>query len=111
MNPLRIVLTIGVDITMHEPARFVAQQMTAAGQPAWLYRFGYVAESLRPKVIGAAHASELPYLFDTLNVRYGRNVTRNDREAGRQFRSYIVNFIKAGNPNGAGLPQWTQYSL
>ncbi|WP_421659510.1 carboxylesterase family protein [Leptothermofonsia sp. ETS-13] len=90
---------------MHEPARFVARQMTAAGKPAWLYRFGYVAESLRPKVRGASHASELPYLFDNLNVRYGRNMTRKDWEAGREFRSYIVNFVKNGNPNGVGLPQ------
>ncbi len=110
MKPLAALLTIGVDITMHEPARFAAKQMTNAGQPAWLYRFGYVAQSLRPKAQGASHASELPYLFDTLDVRYGKNVTQKDREAGREFRSYIVNFIKTGNPNGAGLPQWTQYS-
>ncbi|MBF2025601.1 MAG: carboxylesterase family protein [Oscillatoriales cyanobacterium C42_A2020_001] len=75
LKPLEVVLTIGVDIAMHEPARFVARQMTAAGQPAWLYRFGYVAQSLRPKVMGASHASELPFLFGTLDARYGKAVT------------------------------------
>ena len=59
-------------MTMHERARFVAKQMTAAGQPAWLYRFGYVAESLRPKASGAEHSTELPFLFGTLDVRYAR---------------------------------------
>jgi carboxylesterase type B len=59
---------------MHEPARFVARQVTAAGQPAWLYRFGYVAESQHPKGT-AEHAKELPYLFGTLEVPYGAAVT------------------------------------
>lgn len=42
-DPVDAIKNIAVDMTMHEPARFVARQMTAAGQPAWLYRFGYVA--------------------------------------------------------------------
>lgn len=109
LKPIDLFVTIGVDMTMHEPARFVAKQMTAARQPAWLYRFGYVAESLRPKVTGASHASELPFLFDTLDARYGKNVTQKDREAGREFRSYIVNFVKTGNPNGNGLPTWSEF--
>jgi para-nitrobenzyl esterase len=108
-KPLDLLLAIGVDLTMHEPARFVAKQMTTAGQPAWLYRFGYVAQSLRPDVMGAGHASELPYLFDTLDVRYPNQVTAQDRQAGRAFRTYIVNFVKTGNPNGQGLPSWTPY--
>jgi para-nitrobenzyl esterase len=109
LKPLDLVLTIGTDMAMHEPARFVAKQMTAAGQSAWLYRFDYVAQSLRPKVTGASHASELPFLFDTLDARYGKNVNQSDREVGRRFRSYIVNFVKTGNPNGIGLSTWAKF--
>ncbi|MDX2240089.1 MAG: carboxylesterase family protein [Leptolyngbyaceae cyanobacterium bins.302] len=109
LNPLQIIATIGADIAMHEPARFVAQQMTTAGKPAWLYRFGYVAQSLRPKA-GASHASELPFLFGTLDARYGKAVMPPDRKAGQEFRSYIVNFIKTGNPNGTGLSAWSEFN-
>ena len=42
-----LYLAVGEDLTMQEPARFVAKQMTAAGNAVWLYRFGYVAESAR----------------------------------------------------------------
>jgi para-nitrobenzyl esterase len=104
-----IIPTIAVDITMHEPARFVAQQMTAMGNPVWLYRFGYVAESLRPEVRGAEHASEQPYLFSTLDARYGDAVTENDREMARLFHTYFANFAKSRNPNGEGLPTWTPF--
>lgn len=109
LPPEVIIPTIAVDITMHEPARFVARQVTAAGNSAWLYRFGYVAESLRPEQLGAEHASEQPYLFSTLDARYGEAVTENDREMARLFHTYFANFAKSGNPNGAGLPPWPQY--
>jgi len=100
---------IAVDMTMHEPARFVARQMTAAGQPAWLYRFGYVAESLRPKTAGAAQATELPYLFGTLNARYGRTATPNDRKMADTFMGYVAAFARTGDPNRSGLPPWPRY--
>ena len=66
-DPAAAIKNIAADMTMHEPARLVARLVAAAGQPAWLYRFGHVDESLRPKA-GAEHSSELPHLFGTLNV-------------------------------------------
>jgi para-nitrobenzyl esterase len=108
-SPEEIVRSIAVDISMHEPARFVSKQMTAAGNPAWLYRFGYVAESLRPEKTGADHASELPYLFSTLDARYGDEVTETDRTMSRLFHTYAANFAKSGDPNAEGLPDWAPY--
>ncbi len=32
--------------------------------------------------------------------------TEEDHEISRQMQAYFVNFIKTGNPNGAGLPEW-----
>jgi para-nitrobenzyl esterase len=109
LSPQDMVIAMAVDMTMHEPARFVARQMTAMGNPAWLYRFGYVAEALRPEVLGAEHASEQPYLFNTLNARYGEAVTAGDQEMARLFHTYFANFAKDGDPNGDGLPIWLQY--
>ena len=40
--------------------------MARSGQPSYFYRFSYVAEGLRGKVLGALHASEIPYVFDNL---------------------------------------------
>ena len=109
LDPIQMRLAIGADMTMHEPARFVAKQMTKAGMPVWLYRFGYVAESMRPEQAAAVHASELPFLFDTLDARYGKGVTEEDRTAAKQFSSYFINFVKSGHPNGKGLPTWPQF--
>lgn len=110
LPPQALIIPIATDITMHEPARFVAKQLTAAGKPAWLYRFGYVAESLRPEKMGAEHASEQPYLFSTVDARYGKATTATDRTVARLFHTYFANFAKFGNPNGEGLPAWAPYN-
>jgi para-nitrobenzyl esterase len=99
---------IAVDITMHEPARFVARQVTDSGQPAWLYRFGYVAESKRPKGT-AEHASEIPYFFGVVDARYGAATTPKDRAMAERLLGYIAAFAKTGDPNRSGLPTWPRY--
>jgi para-nitrobenzyl esterase len=99
------ILAIGADMTMHEGSRYAARQMAAAGNPVWLYRFTYVAESQRPSS-GQTHAGELPFLFQTLDARYAGAVTEMDRQAAQIFSSYIANFIKAGDPNNGILAEW-----
>jgi len=109
LRPGDLYSAVGVDMTMHEPARFVARQITQAGMPVWLYRFGYVADSLRPKIRGAAHASELPFVFGTLLARYGEAVTKRDRTMESSVNAYFARFAKYGDPNGADLPTWPAF--
>ena len=113
-GPLAFV-EVGMDMTMHEPARFVAKAMTAAGSKAWLYRFSYVVESadLLARLRGTPHSFELPFLFQTLDAQYPHQdqVSPNDREMARKFSSYFANFAKSrdAEPNAGGLPQWSQF--
>ena len=104
-----VATALGADLIMHEPARFLATRARSIGTPAWLYRFGYVPDSLRAAQRGAPHASELPFLFRTLDGRYGTRTTKRDRAAARAFHAYIANFVKRGTPNGKGLPTWPTF--
>jgi para-nitrobenzyl esterase len=107
--PLVAYFEIGMDITMHEPARFVAKAMRAARQKVWLYRFTYVASGDVPGLVlwGAEHAAELPFLFQTLDRKYPGNVSPNDVEMAGRFSAYFANFAKSAarnDPNPTGVP-------
>jgi para-nitrobenzyl esterase len=111
LNSTQMGELIGEDMSMHESARFLARQMTKAGMPVWLYRFGYVAESMRPSQSAALHASELPFLFDSLDsTNYRESVTEDDRAVAKYFNSYIVNFVRSAEPNGQELPTWPKFN-
>jgi para-nitrobenzyl esterase len=99
-----------MDRTMIEPARHTARSVAAQGVPAYHYRFSYVAESMRDAwKTGAPHATELPYVFDTVEARYGEAATDLDRRVGRETQAYFVQFAKTGDPSPSGLPGWPRY--
>lgn len=102
-------MAVGADAMMVEPARFVAQMLSSQHDPVWEFRFGYVAHSMRSKWPGAPHASEIPYVFDTVKAKYGAATTAQDEKVAEETNSYWANFAKTGNPNGEGLPNWPAY--
>ena len=101
----RVGRAIGMDRMMTEPARFIADRVAASGEPVWRYRFSHVALETRDAWPGAIHASELPYLFRTLDSRYD-HLDDSDRAMAWQLHRYVVNFARDGNPNGGGAPTW-----
>lgn len=58
---------------------------------------------------GAFHGSEIPYVFNSLDV-LPQPWTAQDRAIAETMSSYWANIIKTGNPNGEGLPEWPAYS-
>ncbi len=101
--------TIGADQSMNEPAHFVAREMTKHGQDAWVYRFSYVAESMRAEWPGAPHATDIPFFFDTVKAKYGDALTAQDARAADNALQAFANFVKTGNPNPAGSDAWPTY--
>ncbi|WNG36813.1 carboxylesterase family protein [Archangium violaceum] len=105
-----LVALTAMDRTMIEPARYTARLVAAQGLPAYHYRFSYVADSMRDEwKTGAPHATEIPYVFDTVEARYGAEATELDRKVGREANAYFAHFAKTGEPSGQGLPQWPRY--
>jgi para-nitrobenzyl esterase len=101
---------MGMDAMMIEPARFVASTLAAQGVPSYEYRYSYVANSMQTEwKTGTPHATEIPYVMDTVKAKYGDKLTAKDAQIADQTNSYWANFAKTGNPNGEGLPAWPQY--
>ncbi len=101
---------VAMDRTMEEPARFTASEFARQGLPSYEYRFSYVADSMRRQWPGAPHATEIPFVFDTVAAKYGKDLTPADEATARAANAYWSNFAKTGDPNGPGLPHWPRYA-
>jgi para-nitrobenzyl esterase len=58
---------------------------------------------------GAFHTSEVPYVFETLDVT-GHPIQPIDRQVSDAVSAYWINFAASGNPNGKSLVHWPAYS-
>lgn len=92
-----------------EPARAVARVMSGQGAPVYQFRFSYVAESQRGQWWGAPHATEIPFVFDTVDARYGAALTPADAAAAKAAHAYWIGFAKTGVPSMSGGPAWPRY--
>ncbi len=90
------------------PARWVAAQ-AADGRPAWLYHFSYVATRMRPAVTTAAHAAEIPYVWEYWGRRTPMSVVSDeDRAVATLMHACWVTFAKSGAPK-CGTEAWPAY--
>ena len=105
----KVAFEMGGDRMMAEPARYVARELARRGQPVYEYRFSYVAESLRKQWPGAMHATDIPFAFDTVAARYGKDLTPQDYAAAHAMHAYWVAFAATGKPEVAGQPAWPAY--
>lgn len=62
---------------------------------------------LPPPMVGASHASEIEFAMGNLSFDKVFAWTPDDYKASTTMENYFANFIKSGNPNGKGLPNWT----
>lgn len=59
---------------------------------------------------GAVHSAEIQYAMGNLPLDKRYAWEPDDYKVSEVLQGYFVNFIKTGNPNGPGLPQWPAYA-
>lgn len=101
------------DSMITEPDRYLARQMARQALPAYVYRFSYVPPASRATSFGAAHGSEIPYVFDNLNdapISFGSfhipAATPDAHQLADAMHAYWIAFAKTGAPDSAGGPAW-----
>ena len=76
---------------------------------AYIYRFSHVpADKPGFPNYGAFHTSEVPFALHTLQL-WKRPWREVDLQIEETMNNYWVNFVKTGNPNGEGMPEWKAY--
>ncbi|WP_317173168.1 carboxylesterase family protein [Maribacter aquimaris] len=99
--------------TMFRPGAVVQANEKSAlegGAPVYMYLFTWQSPVFDGKY-KALHCMDLPFVFD--NVSLANQMTGGGKDAqilaGKMSQAWI-NFVKTGNPNNEGLPQWTEYN-
>jgi para-nitrobenzyl esterase len=92
---------------------WVRQYLRAAQSPAiWRYTYAHPYEN--DPVQGpfrSSHVYEEPLLWGAPVVYFIQHTnTPAEDTLSDQLTSFWTNFAKTGNPNGAGLPTWPQYT-
>ncbi|MEI6440695.1 MAG: carboxylesterase family protein [Alphaproteobacteria bacterium] len=114
LQPTLASAAAGTDATFSCNGINVSTRVAAQGQPIWMYEFRdqgapSLVGSIAGKYVlsfnqGAAHASELPYIFNMMDVGSA------DRKALKEtMATYWTNFARDGNPNGKGVPAWAGF--
>ncbi|MBE7160894.1 MAG: carboxylesterase/lipase family protein [Williamsia herbipolensis] len=103
----------GVDGVFHVPSTEFAEAHAAAGNPVWMYRYDHASPLMRAAGLGAAHGTELPYLFGAFRTPIGRIVAGTDLpRVRRRLHDVLAGswtaFVRDGAPSHRGW-SWPRY--
>ncbi|MGO4855408.1 carboxylesterase/lipase family protein [Phaeovulum sp. W22_SRMD_FR3] len=110
MQAYRLQLRAGADEVLAE-AMISARYAKAHNKDnnVWVYAFDNGPPGRDAEFYGSFHSSDLWYFFNSLRKDEGqRPWTEKDFRMAETMSSYLANFVKTGNPNGEGLPEWKQ---
>lgn len=103
----RALATLIGDAFFIAPLRAFARARAGLSSKTFMYHFTYAPPRARMFGLGAHHAVELPYVFETLPPAEAKDA---DRALASAVAAAWVRFAATGDPNGEGLPAWPAYS-
>jgi len=113
----------------HNTWKWLDLATKTGGRPTWYYLFSKPrpavppprpsakrghgvsasAEPPAPRPRGAAHSAEIEYAMGNLALNRVHAWTAEDFAVSKMIQDYFANFVRTGDPNGPGLPEWPRY--
>jgi para-nitrobenzyl esterase len=113
--------------------KWVEMATKTGGKPTYYYRYDRPRPAMRPEMgdaqpglaggvvrgpqanppppaRGAVHSAEIEYAMGNLDSNKVYAWTEDDFKVSKVMQEYFANFIKTGNPNGQGLPDWPTFA-
>jgi para-nitrobenzyl esterase len=92
----------------------LVREQAKAGQPAFLYYFDHHMPSSDAAGIHAFHASEVPFMFGTIDrvtaLWPAIPATPGERALSDAMVGYWASFAKSGAPSASGQPAWPSHN-
>ncbi len=106
-------LSIASDIGFRMPSVWLAEGHSTVA-PVYLYRFDWSTPLLKLLLVGAAHATELPYVWGNLGGPKDPTLKLGGRKTAKAISKRVmarwINFATQAKPTGPpGEPEWTPY--
>ena len=92
--------------------KWIESHGKTGGKPVYRYFYSRPRPAMKPgkgtagPARGAAHSAEIEYAMGNLTTNEVYDWTPDDFKVSEIFQGYFANFVKSGDPNGAGLPAW-----
>ena len=87
---------------------------TGGDHPVYRYMYARPRPATRdgntPAAEGAVHSAEIEYAMGNLPTNKVYDWQPEDYRVSRIFQAYYANFVKTGNPNGHGVPEWPAFN-
>jgi len=113
-SPAEALGAVGTDEIFACPALRMDQELSRF-TPTFAYEFNdqHAPERFLPPIsgfsYGAAHASELQYLFQLNASALPGNLTAQQQRLAASMRRYWTNFARSGSPSASGVPPWPRF--
>lgn len=89
------------------PAMVAAMEGKEAGLAGGVKDKDPNAAPVDPRVKnGAVHSADIEYAMGNLATNLVYDWTPEDKQVEQTFMHIYINFVKTGNPNGEGVPEW-----
>lgn len=110
MSPDQVLIRATTAARSWRAAVIEAEMRATQGSPAFVWQLDWASQLPNGRT-GAFHTSDIPLMLDNVAAEGSGAVGPDAQVVADRMSDALLAFARTGDPNHAGLPRWTPYSL